>query len=384
VFWIWLVLRHAHSFSTGPVERYFSFLCAHCRTTTAAFVRAFGMGSGRNPWMAQQNAYASLERTVYRAVTAAGCPCCGRLQPQAIAAFERAAERATWRRSFGLPLAGAFALLAAALVGVFAFRDRHASLLLFGVAASAGVVVFGLVLGIAWARVPMPFDGPYGVWFSQDPSRGPQSWFPAKPGPPPAVVQPNGLVRGVALGATVMSAIAAVAGLVLWSDTFRKAYVVNTSRAAVDVTIDGAHAGQIGPQAAGDAPYQTFEVRTGAVHKVEIKEADGSVYAYAVDPGTADTGWVLAPRARARGLCLTRVTWYYGTKPKDDPADGLLNAKLPGDFVPLARSYDHLFAAAPSHVETQSGSSTTRTTLRAFDCDDLARDKTTPWSGVPR
>ncbi|HEY8076460.1 MAG TPA: hypothetical protein VIF62_20185 [Labilithrix sp.] len=381
--WIWLLTRNRHSFSTGPIEQYFRFVCAQCNASLAAFVRSMGYGAGRDIWTAQRNAQAQAEANAFRAVQAAGCPCCGQLQPRAIDAFERAARRAAWRRTFGLPIAAVFAVLALAFVGIFAVPDRHASLLLFGVAGSAATAAFGIVLGIAWSRVALPFDQPAGVWFSNDPARGPQSWFAARSGPAPEVIQPNGAMRGLGLAFGFASIVAAIVGLVLWSNTFRKVYVVNAMPRDVEVWIDGTRAGSVGSSGFADAPNATFEVRTGSAHTIAIRDG-AETSTYKLDPDVAKKGWVLAPHAHARGLCLTSLTWYYGTEPKEDPNDGLLNKKPPGDFVVIDRSFDVLFTAPPATVDTQNGSSTTRSTLRALDCHELANENVKAWSTVAR
>jgi hypothetical protein len=384
VIWIWLLMRHAHSFATGPMDRYFTYFCEHCRAQTAAFVRTFGHGTGRDIWTAERNAHASADGYAYRLVAAAGCPCCSQLQPNALAMYEHAAKRARWRRVVGLPLALGLAAVMLILIGIPAVHDRHDSLLLFAVAASVATAVFGLVLGIVWARVPVPLDNPVGVWFSRDPSQGPQSWFPARPGPSPMVVQPNGFVRVLALAAMGASAISALVALVLWEDTFRKLYVINTTgKGDQIVRIDGREVGRVSSNSSGDAPNARFEVRTSSPHELVIVDPGGAESRYHLDPDGASHGWVIAPHARSRDLCITAVTWYYGSQPKDNADDKVLNDKRPGEIVELQKSYDYVFTPPPASIQTQS-SSETRSTLRAFDCDELDRDKMVPWSSVSR
>src|SRR5437879_353068 len=115
------------------MDRYFTYICEHCRAQTAAFVRTIGHGSGRDMYTAERNAHAAADGNAYRATSAAGCPSCGQLQPQALAMYEQAAKRAARRRAIGIPLALVFALIIAVLIGIPAVRDRHDSLLLFAV-----------------------------------------------------------------------------------------------------------------------------------------------------------------------------------------------------------------------------------------------------------
>jgi hypothetical protein len=366
------------------MDRYFTHLCEHCRAQTAAMVRTFGHASGRDVWTAQQAAYAAADGYAYRLVAAAGCPCCGQLQPNALAMYENAAKRAARRRAIGLPLAIGLALVVAILIGIPAVRDRHESLLLFAVASSVATAAFGLVLGIAWSRVPTPLDNPFGVWFSHDPQQGPGAWFPARPGPSPMIVQPNGLMRGLSLAVMAPAAIAAIVAFCFWADTFRKVHVVNTSRRGdVIVSVDGHEVGRVSPHATGDAPFEAFELRTKTKHHVVVKDPEAGERAFDLDPDAVSHGWILAPRARARGLCVTSITWYYGTDPKNSTDDKVMNDPLPGEIVELQRSFDYLFVPPPTTISTKS-SSETRSTLRGFDCDDLDRDKMTPWSTVAR
>jgi hypothetical protein len=379
--WIWLLTRHSHKWATGPLDRYFAFLCAQCGVTTPAMVRTFGFGSGRNPMAAERSAQISADAYAYRAVTAAACPGCCALQPSMLDGFDRAAKKAARRRMLRLPIAAAAAMLAALVLAIPAARDFRHSATLGVVAVSVAAALGALFFAIFSGAVLTPSTNPSGVWFSRDPMQGPSSWFPAQPGRTPVVAQPEPLARGLSLVALAVTSVTAIVALVLWTDTFRKVYVVSAEGARGDlvVRIDGVEAGRISQTDTGsnDAPYGSYEVRTSSPHEVVVVDAEGAESKYRLDPATAKDGWVIAPHSIERGLCVASIKWYYGTTPPKDGDDALLNAK--GDLAPLPHSFDYAFSQPPSTIQTQNGSSATKTSLRALDCAALEHENMVPF-----
>jgi hypothetical protein len=116
--WIWLLARHSHKWSTGPLDRYFAFLCANCGITTAAMVRTFGYGSGSSPYAAERAAHTSADGFARRATSAAACPHCMRLQPQILDQFALAARKSARRATLKVPLALAAAVLVALVLSI--------------------------------------------------------------------------------------------------------------------------------------------------------------------------------------------------------------------------------------------------------------------------
>lgn len=383
VIWIWLAYRNSVTWGTGPLDKWFTYFCHHCSANVAAMVRTNGFGSGRDLWSAQQAAYRSADVYAWRASAAAGCPCCGQLQPQTLGMFEATAKRLARRKLLAIPVSIALALLVMLLIGIPGMADLKHSFALVGIAISAALATAALSFGIFQSPITMPPDNPNGVWFSHDPSQGPGSWFPARPGPAPPVAQPNGALRGFSFLAASISVIAVFVGIYFYQETFRKIYVLDTAaaRGAMTVRIDGAEVGRVAATGgAHDIPFDTFEVRTSSSHDVVITDTQGGTFQYHLDPKSASKGWVLAPRARQRGLCIASVTWYYGRKPPadGDPSDGLLNKEAPGDRVDLQRSFDVVFEKPPASVESKNGSET-RSTLRALECAALDHDAFVPF-----
>jgi hypothetical protein len=381
--WIWLLLRHSHNWLTGPLERYFTFLCGHCGASTAAFVRTQGSGSGRNHWEAQRAAQAAADGWAHRVVNAAGCPSCGRLSPPTLEQWHQCAKRAARRRAIAVPIAVAVSLLVAIPIAIPAVADLAHSIALSIVAVATATVAGGFFCAVLSSRVMTPFEHPVEVWFSRDPSLGPGSWFRAQPGVAPRIVQPNGALRAASWIATGVGAVTAITALVLYSGTFRKVYVVNTAArlGPVVVSIDGAEVGRVTSLSApsSDAPFEKFEVRTSSKHDVVLVEPDGRKHSYVLDPATTRHGWVAAPRAFERGLCLTTLTWYYGTTPPKDADDKILNDEEPGELVILPRSFDVLFKEPPAMADQGS----TRTTLRALTCGGLEKSQNVPYGSGP-
>ena len=382
--WIWLIARNSHKWGTGPLDRYFAFICARCGVTTPAMVRAFGFGSGSSIWAAQQKAHASADAFAYRATSACACPNCSELQPQIIDQFATAASKVDRRRKLRIPVAVALTFLVFALLAIPAVRDLHHSVTLIAVAVSAAAAVGALAFAILTAPVMTPGTNPAGVWFSRDPSMGPASWFQAQPGRAPFVAQPASILRALSFVTMGVTAVSALVALIMWTETFRKVYVVSSegTRGDLEIKIDGKNVGKVlASSSSGDAPNESFEVRTDSSHHVIVTGADGHEAAYDLDPDTASHGWVLAPHGRQRGLCLASIKWYYGTKPKE--GDDTLLGKGE-DLVELPHSYDYVFTTPPSTIQTQNGSSETRTSLRALDCASLDNEKVVPFRDAPR
>jgi hypothetical protein len=377
--WIWLATRHAYQWATGPLDRYFAFVCAACGVSTPAMVRSFGHGSGRSHMAAEGAAHASASAFAYRAVAAASCPHCCALQPSLYQQFEAATKKAARNRMLRLPLAAAAAVVMAILVGIPAVRDLRHSVMLTVVATSAAAAVGALFFAIFAGAVQTPSTNPSGVWFSRDP-QVPNTWFPAQPGNAPVVPQPEKVLRIVSLVTMGVTVIAALVALVLWSETFRKVYVVSAEGPgrSLSVRVDGGESRPIPPSATDDAPNIMFEVRTSSLHHIAVTGADGRHATYELDPATAKHGWIVAPHARERGLCVTSIKWFYGTKPTTGKNDDTLLAQA-GDVIVLPHSFDHVFTAPPATVQVQNGSSETRTSVRALDCDALEREEHVPF-----
>ncbi|MDB4942836.1 MAG: hypothetical protein JWP97_2370 [Labilithrix sp.] len=380
--WIWLLTRHSHKWATGPLERYFAFVCAQCHATTNAMVRSFGHGSGKNHLAAVQAAENAAHVYAFRATGAAACPCCGALQPQALAQFQEAARRAAWRRKWRFPATLVAAAIVLFLVGIAAVRDARESLLLFAVALSASLAAAGLFFAI-WSReTPAPATNPFGVWFSREATPTSGSWFPAQPAPfgaVPVIAQPPRLARVLGVATAAFATVSAITALALWSHTFRDLHVVSAEGEALTFTVDDGPDTWVAQESDKDAPTAHVEVRTGRTHHVVVKSPDGTSARYELDPAVAPHGWLVARRHRERGLCLADLTWYYGTPPKDD---GTLRGQ-DTDLVILDKKYDFLLQQPPSTVQTENGSSATRSSLRAYDCDYLAREQQMQFKAVP-
>lgn len=379
--WIWLLLRNAHQWATGPLDRYFTFLCAHCAATIPAMVRTYGAASAANLPEAQRRAHMAADAHAHRVVAAAGCPACGQLQPAITDQLARAAKSAARRTMFRLPIAGVLALLAGVLLAIPAVADLRHSVALSIVAFCAAAAIGALTFAILSLPVPRPLMVPSGLWFSRDPSQGPSSWFPAQPGPMPIIASATPASRIAAFATAGVMAVAAVLALVGWRTTFRDVWVVSTEGTSGDlkVRIDGVDVGGVTAAGGGwqDAPAVSFEVRSGSSHRLVVVDADNRELTYDLDPSSARHGWVIAPHARERDLCLASITWYYGMKPKTGN-DRLLNQTGAGDFVELHDRFDYMFVAAPATIEIKNGGET-RSTLRAFDCAALERDELVPF-----
>ena len=380
--WIWLLTRQSHKWSTGAMDRYFAYVCAHCRATTSAMVRTFGFGNGANHMAAERAAHAAADAFAFRAVSAAACPCCGELQPQVIEGFARAAKKSAKHGKLRVPLAAMAALLTLVLLAIPAIRDLKHSPTLTAVALSTAVAVGGLFFAIFSGQVITPSTNPNGVWFSRDPGNGPTSWFPAQPGRAPFVAQPAPLLRVLSLLAMGVTGMSALVALILWGQTFRKVYVVSSEGpfGSLSVQVDGKDEGKTTESPSDDAPNLLFEVRTDSKHHVVVTDGRGRQTAYDLDPATATNGWVITPHAKEHGLCLASITWYYGTTPKEG-ADTLVGEGV--DVVPLPHSFDHMFTQPPATVQTKNGASETRTSLRAFDCASLDEEKQIPFKVAP-
>jgi hypothetical protein len=378
--WIWLIARQSHKWATGPLDQYFSFVCARCGVSTAAMVRMFGFGSGSNPMAAQLKAHASAQAFGYRATTAAACPHCAELQATTIAQFEHAAKKSARRAMLRIPVALAAAFVLLVVLAIPAISDLHESIMLSVVAVSTAAAVGAMLFAILSGPVVTPSTNPTGVWFSRDPSLGPGSWFPAQPGRAPFVPQPAGVLRGLALVAMGVTAISSLVALVMWTETFRKVYVVNSDRSAdLTVKIDNGPETHIRSDAkSDDVANAVFEVRTSRRHDLVTKTADGRVGTYELDASDAKHGWLVAPAGRSHGLCLASIKWYYGRKPSaDEDESALLNKDT--DIFALPRSFDYVLTAPPSTIQTQNGSSETRTTLRGLDCSALSKGDIVPF-----
>jgi len=145
------------------------------------------------------------------------------------------------------------------------------------------------------------------------------------------------------------------------------------------VRIDGADVGPITPgvHPAVDVPFGTYRVRTGSVHHVVVIDSEGRELSYELDPASARHGWVLAPHARERELCLASVTWYYGPHLSEDQ-DSILNDDGAGDLVALQRRFDHFFSPPPTTIKTK-GVNGKRSSLRALACEAFDRNEIVPF-----
>jgi hypothetical protein len=228
-----------------------------------------------------------------------------------------------------------------------------------------------------------PSTSPIGVWFSRDPSQGPISWFPAQPGHAPLIQQAARSTLVLTLVALLVSASSAIIAITMWQATFRKIYVVSAEDPGHElaVRLDDQPMVPTMLQPGHDASTATFEVRTSSTHRISVIGADQQERTYTLDPATAKHGWAIAPRAHEQGLCLASITWYYGTKPKEG-TDALLGDGA--DVVALPGSFDHVFETPPATVQVDSGSSTTRTSLRALSCTSLGYDAIVSFKNAPR
>jgi hypothetical protein len=381
--WFWLASRNSVKWATGPLDRFFAFLCAQCGVSTHAMVRTNGFGAAGNLQLAMQRAQASADSFAYQAVSAAACPHCGALQPTFHQRFEHVRKKVARRLTMRVPAAAIVALLTLFVLAVPALRDLHHSVTLSAFAISAAAAMGALFFRFFSTHVLAPSTNPMGVWFSRDPSQGPGSWFPAQPGHAPAIPQAAKSTLVLSLVALLVSATSAIVAITLWHDTFRNVYVVSAEGEGHDLAIrlddePVVHATQLPGQ---DAPSATFEVRTSSHHRVAVIGNDGHELTYDLDPATAKHGWAIAPHAREQGLCLASLTWYYGTKPKEGN-DALLGDGV--DLVALPRSFDTVFTPPPATVQVDSGSSTTRTSLRALACTSLEHDAIVAFKNAPR
>jgi len=270
-------------------------------------------------------------------------------------------------------VAGLAALVTIALLAIPASSDLRYSAAL-AIVALAGAASVGLLLStLLSVRITTPSAMPWGVWFSHDPSQGPASWFAAQPGPAPTVPQATPRARVLSLVGTLVAGTVAIGALIAWSQTYAKVYVVNAegARGALVVRIDGAEVGRVKTKPAlADVVYQQFEVRTNASHRIVVTDAAGLDRTFEVDPKKTRSGWVVAPYAYERGVCIATQTSYYGKEPSDND-DAVLNAT--SDLIALPRSFDYVFTAPPSVLQTTHASSQTRTALRALNCNEVER-----------
>ena len=370
--------------STGPLDQYYSYRCEHCGVETAAMVRASGWARGPNQYAADRAALMAAGGHAWRANLAAACPRCEKLQPPAIALFERAAKSARRRRVVAPVLGGVFAVATLGAGLPYAIEDLRHSLLLLGVAVTTASAVGALVYIIASLNEVLPTTDPNGVWFSLDPSQGPSSWFPARAGAVPPIPTQNKKARTLAAIVMTVSACVALAAAVLWTGTFRTIYVINTAgvRGPMKVILDGKDAGVVESANGGptsDVPFRAIEVRDDSPHQVVLEGPDDFRETYELDSKRARHGWVLAPRARDRGLCILSYTQHYGRGPLwRDSENGILNKQDDGDRMVLDRKFEVVFTSPPDRVETKDGHEK-KTTLRAVQCAALERDTLSPF-----
>lgn len=382
--WLWLLARERHKWQTGALDRYFEFLCAHCAVTTAAMVRTFGFGSGSSPEAAQRSAQLLADAQAYRAVAAAACPHCSQVQPAMHEQFATVAKKVARRLARRLPVAAAVTVVLAVLFAIIAVPDLRYSVTLPIAALTAAVAVGALVYAVFSHVVVLPSTNPMGVWFSRDPSQGSASWFPARGGDAPVITQASSRSRGISHAVIGVAVLATVLAVVLWTATFRKVYVVSAEGPdrALTFRVDDGERTSVAQGNADDAPNAMVEVRTSSVHRVAVVDSDGIQSTYVLDPSASRHGWVIAPHAPERGLCLASIKWYYGVKPPKDGDDALLGQQ--SELVPLPHDFDHVFTAPPSTVQTQNGASETRTSLRALDCAALEREVIVPFKSAVR
>lgn len=376
--WFWLATRNNVKWATGPLDRFFAFLCASCGVTTPAMVRTNGFGAAGNLNLAMHRAQMSADAFAFSAVSAASCPHCGALQPTFYQRFEHVRKRIARRQALRVPVAAIVALVVAGLLAVPAALDLRHSMALAVVAVSASSAAGAMFFRFFSGHLQLPSTNPLGVWFSHDPTRGPSSWFPARAGHVPPIPQAARSTLVLTLLAVVVTGLSAAIALVVWVDTFRNVYVVSAEGEgrSLTVRVDGGPPVHVTQQATEDAPSTKLEVRTDTKHRVVVTSDDGHELTYDLDPATARYGWAIAPHGRARGLCLASITWYYGTKPKDGD-DTLLGEGA--DLVVLPRSFDNVLTPPPATVQVDKGSSATRTSLRALACASLEHDAIVPF-----
>jgi hypothetical protein len=381
---------------TGPVDSRMNYPCAHCSVQSTALVRSEGNGTsvavyggGGSPEMARRKAFEAAHKAALDSLKSSACPSCGRLQPFVLAEYGAAERRLAWRRKVGVPIAGGLALLAGLLIAIAGFADIRHSAALLAVALGVTLTVGGLGIGGSLRRWTSPLkspgnpgglpQAPKNVWFWWSPSssyRGSAAaqWCPApQPVHVPQVAQPpaNAFVLGL-LTAAFGGALSLVS-LVAWGATFESLHVVNTQATPISVLVDGEKVGQVsasGDATSHDVMYETFQVRSGEKHHLEIVDATGKKHAYDLPAAGGSSGWLVAPDSKEAGLCLIAEEVVYGTGEGADP--DLLNLK--GDLMELHRSYDDMLEASPATMST-NGSSARRWALRGMACDSLENDE---------
>jgi hypothetical protein len=381
MFWVFFFLRHRSHFNTGPIERYLTFVCERCRAATAMHARTVGVATARNQQEAMRAAHMNAEANIAAASTAAACPHCGALSSASIEFRRRAIERIAQRQKLRKTAPLAVTIVAAIAIAIPAALDFRHSFGLAILAASAPLALGGFLLGYLSGPIGVPQTEPTGLSFSFDPSQGPSSWFPARGAVNvEPITQPPQSTQHFAYAVMTLSAFAAIAGLVIWRKSFQDIYVVSSEPAlasALVVEIDGQHVGSTSMnEREVDIAIFKKEVRTSSVHHVVVRAAAPTpdaapVVSYDLQP--SDHGWVIAPRARANGLCLTKITTYYNRKPEPGGNEVLNDAAGDGDLIELPKRFDFYFKPSPRVIETKNGSET-RTALRALDCAALVED----------
>ena len=379
-----------HTARTGVVEHQLHYQCACCGLSTPAVVRSAGTGTatavygvGGGADKARAAAWRSSSGNAHLALASAACPQCGALQPALVQRFESAMRSYERRKKLRVPVAlGAAAAVGVAL-GIPAALDlRHSSALAFVALFCALAVCAFAFTAVAWPRA-LPGYVRGDVWFQWMFPRAESGWVPA-PAPRwfPATPPRGGFAHVLALVATCAFGMAGLIALGVWGSTHQTVYVVSAAATGGDlrVRLDGAEAARVGPPGAGeDAAIARVSFRTTEDHRLEVIDAAGKTHAYTLVKG-AEHGYVVAPGGVASDLCIVDVTVRYGTSaPSGADDDVLLDENR--ELVPLTRSYDDVFRAPPSTVD--SDASTTRHTLRALSCAALTRDHELPIARKP-
>jgi hypothetical protein len=368
---------------TGPVEARMPYPCAHCGVSATALVRTEGnassvavYGGGGSAEAAKKKAYEAAQANAVHALKTTACPNCGKLQPPILAQFGDAAKRLAWRRKIGVPLAlGLAGLFGVSLAGVgIADRDHSAGALFVAFPLAFMVAAFGV--GLARRRWASPLDKKTGtVWFWWTPpptyrEAGPAQWRPASPPREvPELRQPSRHAFVVGLLLAACGLVLSFVALGVKASMYEPVYVVNTSgNKDFGVKIDGRAVGSVSATEHGldkDVAYQSFDVRSGQTHHIEVTTggAPGSARTYDV-AAKGGQGWLIAPDSLESELCILDELVVYGSGEVPDPE--ILNRHT--DVIELSRSYDDFFEKPPTTMSSDA-SRVTRRVLRGYDCN---------------
>lgn len=360
VLWIYFLLSDRFKSVLGPYDWFTGWVCDHCGFRAHAYVTVYGQGKGNSQAVADRMAYDSVPKRATQCLAAAPCPECGMVSRAAMDAFAWSSGRAARaeRRRQTIPLGIAVGCAVLGIVPII-FELSHGPWFLLLVLAII-LALSGFAMVLLTEPIPMPIMQPHGVWFQLA-----NGWVQPPVGEAPAIAPVPTTLRTGGFIAAGAGLIATVVMGALWRDTFRTVYVVNTLRdQAVVVIVDGEPRDERVAVATSkqDIGFAEVEVRTSRPHRIVVREPDGREHGYDIDPSTSRYGWVFAPLAQERDVCLwlTQISYGSGT-PR---ADLLLNGASPGDSVVLSNSIDGAFEEPPS----TGNKDTTDTYLRAYGC----------------